>query len=271
MLFLLFYNLLYKISKNMVYTMPITQRLKKLVKSLHQKVFREQNGLFIAEGEKLAVELVKSNYQVELIIIRESPTAEVQDVVIHYSDRGIPIFSAPKHIFDQLTNTKTPQTIICIVNIKEQNLIPDEPFIALDGISDPGNVGTIIRTAEWFGYKQVILGRDSADIYNPKTVRSTMGSIFRMNIIYEPNLAYFIKETFPTHKIFAADVNSKNLIETIKLPKKYGIVLGSESHGISEQVKSIIDKDFKIEGFGSAESLNVAVSAGICFYNFRKK
>jgi len=255
----------------MLYTMPVTQRLKKLVKSLHQKIFREQNGLFIAEGEKLALELVKSSYQPELIIIRESPTAEVQDVVNYYSDKGIPVYSAPKHMFDQLTDTKTPQTIICIVNIKEQKILPDEPFVALDGISDPGNVGTIIRTAEWFGYKQVILGRDSADIYNPKTVRSTMGSIFRMNVIYDPNLALFIKDRFPKHKIFAADVNSTNTLESIKPTKKYGLIFGSESHGISEQIKSIIDSDFKIIGYGSAESLNVAVSSGICFYHFTKK
>ncbi len=250
--------------------MPISQRLKKLVKSLHQKAFRDQNGLFLAEGDKLSQELIKSDFHVELIVIKESPTAEVLEIVDHFGDSGIPVYSAPKHQFDQLTDTKTPQTIVCIVNIKVRELIPDLPFIALDGISDPGNLGTIIRTADWFGYKQVILGRDCADMYNPKTVRATMGSIFRVNVIYAPELPEYIGVNFKGYKLFAADVNSINPIDKIKVPAKYGIVFGSESHGISESVKKMADKDFKITGMGSAESLNVAVSAGICMHSFTK-
>lgn len=255
----------------MVYTMPITQRLKKLVKSLHQKQFRDQNGLYVVEGEKLAKELVKSGNLPELLIIRESPTSDVQDIVNYYGDRGIAVYSAPKHLFDQLSDTKTPQSILSIVTIPPEPELDDSSFIALDGISDPGNVGTIIRTADWFGISQVILGRDCADIYNPKTVRSTMGSIFRVKVRYEPLLSEFISDNFKGHKIFGADLSSNNGLESIKVPKKFGIIFGSESHGISTEVKSIVSNDFIIPGAGSAESLNVAVSAGVTLYYFTKK
>ncbi len=251
--------------------MPITQRLKKLVKSLHQKQFRDQNGLFVAEGEKLAMELVKSDFQPELIIIRESPTSDVQDLVNYYGDKGIPVYSAPKHLFDQLTDTKTPQSIISIVTIPQEPVLDSNSFIALDGISDPGNVGTIIRTADWFGINQVILGRDCADIYNPKTVRSTMGSIYRVKVRYEPILSEYIRENFKGHKIYSADLSSTNNLESIEVPKKFGVIFGSESHGISQEVKSVVDTDFIITGAGSAESLNVAVSAGITMNYFTKK
>ena len=169
--------------------MPITQRLKNLVKSLHQKQFRDQNGLYVAEGEKLAKELVQSDQLPELIVIRESPTSDVQDIVNYYGDKGIAVYSAPKHLFDQITDAKAPQSIVSIVSIPQEPELNNDSFIALDGISDPGNVGTIIRTADWFGINQVILGRDCADLYNPKTVRSTMCSIFRVKVKYEPMLS----------------------------------------------------------------------------------
>lgn len=251
--------------------MPISQRLKKLIKSLQQKPFRDQNGLFLAEGEKLARELFNAKYQPELILIKESPSSDVLDIIDQFAESGVPVYTAQKHQFDQLCEAKSPQNILSVVTIPKVEILPDESFIALDGIADPGNVGTIIRTADWFGYKQVILGRDCADMYNPKTVRSTMGSLFHLNVVYEPNLGEFIRENFKGYKIFGASVHSNNSIESLKKPKKYGFIFGSESHGLSEDVKKVITSDFKIEGCGSAESLNVAIAAGICLYNFSKK
>ncbi len=251
--------------------MPITQRLKKLVKSLHQKQFRDHNGLYVAEGEKLTKELVASDLLPELVVIRESPTSDIQDMVNMFGDKGIPVYSAPKHLFDQLTDTKSPQSIISIVAIPSEPELDSSSFVALDGISDPGNVGTIVRTADWFGINQIILGRDCADIYNPKTVRSTMGSIFRVKVRYEPLLSEYIRDNFKGHKIYAANLSSSNNLESIKVPKKFGIIFGSESHGISQEVQSIIDKDFIIAGSGQSDSLNVAVSAGITLHYFTKK
>lgn len=255
----------------MHYTIPITQRLKKLVRSLHQKQFRDQNDLFIAEGFHLVEELQRSKYVPELLVCKDSPAFHVIDVLDKFADRGTPIYSAPKHQFDQMCDTKTPQGVIAVINKAEQNVLNDESFIALDGVSDPGNVGTIIRTADWFGYKQIILGRDCADLYNPKVVRATQGAIFRTNIIYAPELADFIKENFKKFKFYGASIDAESSMTKFRPKTKYGIFFGSEAKGFSSEVEELIHNHYKIEGLGKSESLNVAVSVGISLYHFAGK
>ncbi len=260
------------IKTHMHYTMPITQRLKKLIKSLHQKQFRDQNDLFVAEGQRLCEEIIESDFLAELLVVKDSPTQEVTEIVDYFADKGIPVYTAPKHQFDQICNTKTPQGIITVVNNKNPELLPDEPFIALDAVADPGNIGTIIRTANWFGYKQVILGRDCADKYNPKTVRSTMGAIFKTQVHHTHDLAGFIKEHFPKHQLLGASVNTKTELESLsfKDEKQYGVFFGSEANGLSAEIEAILDKEYIIPGIGKQESLNVAVSVGISLYHLTK-
>ena len=255
----------------MHYSMPISQRLKKLIKSLHHKQFRDQNALFIAEGEKLAEELVNSEYYTELVVVKDSPNSNVVDLVDKFVDTGVAIYTAPKHQFDQICDAKSPQNIIAVVSKQEMEIDTNKPVIVLDGISDPGNLGTIIRTADWFGYDQIILGPECADCYNPKAIRSTMGSIFKTSIVRENNIKHFISENLKDHLFYGASVNSKTNIEKIK-PKsdKYGIIFGSESHGISDELSDLVDEEFIIGGKGNAESLNVAVAAGITLFNFSK-
>ncbi len=248
--------------------MPISQRLKKLIKSLHQKQFRDENGLFLVEGEKLAHELLESDFHPELILIKDSPAPGIIDCIEKFAQNGTPVYTAPKHQFDQVCDTKTPQNILAVVNIKHREILSNEPFIALDGISDPGNVGTIIRTAEWFGFKQLILGKDCADLFNPKTVRSTMGAIFKVRLKYESELANYLKETFPKHKIFGASAHAKKSLKELRPGKKYGLIFGSEAHGFGEHIQAIIDDEFVIEGKGNIDSLNVASAASIAMYHF---
>jgi len=253
--------------------MPISQRLKKYVKSLHQKQFRDENELFVAEGEKLAMELLSSNYQTELIVVRESSSGCVIELADQFSEKGVSVYIAPKHQFDQLCDTKAPQGIISVVSYKEQICYPDESFIALDGVSDPGNVGTIIRNADWFGIKQVIISSECSDAFNPKTIRSSMGSIFRVSILYADDLVSYINQNFKAVKLFGADVGYDKLLSSVRPTKQFGLIFGNESKGISEEVAKQISSTFKIEGFGECESLNVAVSVGISLYHFtlRKK
>jgi TrmH family RNA methyltransferase len=256
----------------MHYTMPITQRLKKLIKSLHQKQFRDQNDLFVAEGQRLCEEIIDSDFQAELVVIKDSPTQEITEIVDHFADKGVPVYTAPKHQFDQICHTKTPQGIITVVNIKKPVLLPDEPFLALDAVADPGNIGTIIRTANWFGIKQIILGRDCADKFNPKTVRSTMGAIFKTQVHHTHDLPGFVKENFPKHQLLGASVNTKTDLESLdfKNEKLYGVFFGNEANGLSEESLSILDQEFIIPGIGNQESLNVAVSVGISLYHLTK-
>lgn len=254
----------------MHYSIPISQRQRKLIKSLHQKQYRDQNSLFVAEGIKLCQELINSDYEAVQIIARDSPSADVINLVDKFNDKGIPVYTAAKHIFTQMCKQKTPEGIIAVVNIKEKKIQKNEPYIALDGVSDPGNVGTIIRSAEWFGIKQVILGENCADHFAPRTVRASMGSVFRVRVSYQSDLYTFLEENFNKIDCYAANIHTKNKLEDLKPKGKFGLLFGSESHGINEKFKNIIKDEFIIAGNGSAESLNVSVSAGIAMNHFAK-
>jgi len=254
----------------MTYSMPVTQRLRKLVKSLYQKQYREQNGLFVAEGEKLVEELLNSDNALELVVLRESPTQAALEILERISERPVPVYNAPKHVFDQMCDTKTPQCILALSAVKESIIMPDEPFIALDGVADPGNVGTIIRTADWFGIKQVILNKNCADKYNPKVVRSTMGSIFKIEVIETVDLYETLNTNFKKHKIYGATLDGKKSIDQVKFAKKFGLLFGNEARGLSENLLQLLNETYKIEGYGNAESLNVSVAAGISMFHFAK-
>ncbi|MDQ1265158.1 MAG: methyltransferase, TrmH family [Bacteroidota bacterium] len=255
----------------MVHSVPVSQRLSKQIRSLKRKPFREENRLYIAEGEKLCEELLSSAHNAEMIIVKDFNDDNVRILAERFASLNLPIYSAAGKQFALFCDSVTPQSILAVVQMKEQNFMPDKPFIALDGVSDPGNAGTIVRTAEWFGINQIIFGADSADIFNPKTVRSTMGAIFKCNLLYEENLADFIKTCFPKHELFGASLVTANKLEEIK-PKnsRFGLVFGNESAGISCDMKELLKKEFKITGLGRSESLNVAVAAGIALYHFAK-
>lgn len=254
----------------MHYAIPITQRLKKLIKSLHTKPFRDENGLFVAEGEKLAEELLKSDYTTELIIVRESSAHNVINIADQFAEKGVPVYVAPKHQFDQICDTKTPQGIISVVNLKDPEPVSGESFIVLDAISDPGNVGTIIRTADWFGIKQIVLGKESADAFNPKSVRASMGSIFRISIFYTEDLPAYLNDNYKKIKLYGADINATETIDKMKLKAPFGLVFGSEAHGISPEITGMLSNSYKIDGHGEAESLNVGVAVGIALHHFCK-
>lgn len=255
----------------MYYAMPLTQRLRKNIKSLSHRSFRDDNSIFLVEGEKLCSELLKSNIVPECVVIKDMPSVEVIDLLEQFSEKAVPIYTTPKHVFDQMTDAKTPQNIVAVVHKLPMNIDFNLSFVALDNVQDPGNVGTIIRTAEWFGINQIILGNNTADIFNPKVVRSTMGSIFRINFYETDNLAEFLKKNYKKFKIFGASLQSKNKLDTIKISKNIGLVFGNESKGISAEVAAVLSSDFIIEGDSVTESLNVAVSAGIALYHFTKK
>lgn len=252
----------------MYFSTPMTLRLKKLIRSLHQKQYRDHHNLFIAEGEKLCSELLKSDFTAEAIVFRDMPSQDVIELVEAFMDKGVPINSAPKHLFDQVCEAKSPQGILAIVNKKFTKISKKSNFIVLDGITDPGNVGTIIRTAEWFGIKQVVITGDSADYFSPKCVRSSMGSILRVNISYTDNIIEFLEKNYPNVPLYGASLDTKKAIDTVDFKGQCGLVFGSESHGISSILQDKITENFIIKGVGAADSLNVAVSVAISLYQF---
>lgn len=253
------------------YAIPITQKLRKLVRSLNQRQNRDQHGLFLAEGIKLCQEAYHSDFTIETVVVKDSPSAEVLDLIEKFADEGVPIYNAPKHQFDQMSTTKTPQGIVAVVTKQTLDMVPGDNFVVLDGINDPGNLGTIIRTAEWFGIKQVITGNETADHFNPKAVRASMGAIFRVPVIQvEEDLIGTMKEHFTDIPLYGATLGSDKALIDCKPKGKMGLVFGSESHGISEVMLNNLTHNYTIKGVGSSDSLNVAVAAGIAFNHFSK-
>lgn len=245
---------------------PLTNNFKKFVKSLHLKKNRDDEQLFIAEGNKICFELASCDFKIIAIILKEGYSQTLYDLIEQFAVREIDIFLASENQFTQISDTKTPQDIIAVVEYPNNSINFRQDFVLLDGISDPGNLGTIFRICDWFGFKNVILTNDSADQYNPKVVRSSMGSVFRCNVISIDWFGDFYKQNYKGFRLLGATLNAQNNLSSIDDFSHTGLVFGNESKGISQEILNMLDYEFKIEGTGSAESLNVANAAAISLY-----
>ena len=220
---------------------------------------RRKTGLFVAEGERLCAEIPKEDL-VEVFMsvgYRASHPTERCDYVLKNGE------------FERLADTKHPQGILAVARQRRYALsdIPDgKLYIILDTIQDPGNLGTIIRTAEAAGVAAVIMNKGCAEIYSPKVVRSTMGSIFRVPFLCTDDLENVIAEMKQSGvKIYAADMSGKNISE-IKLADKRAFIIGNEANGITEEVLRLADEKVSIPMAGKVKSLNAAVSSAILMY-----
>jgi TrmH family RNA methyltransferase len=246
----------------------ITPFARKLIRSLHDRKHRYNERMFIAEGEKTCADLLKSSLSAEFVIVYGGASEYCFWLAEQFYENGAEVYTAGHATFEQLTDAKTPQGIFAVVRMPEPDTAFKNSFIALDGIADPGNIGTIIRTADWFGFKNIVLSPNCADVFNPKTVRATMGSIFSMNLVYNTDLPQFLKEF--EGETFGATLEAEITLEDCKPNGNFGLILGSESHGISENVRNFLKTEFIIPGSGNAESLNVGIAAGISLYHFSK-
>ena len=229
------------------------------IKSLHQKKYRKESGIFIIEGIKSIIEFIGSSYQ-----IHSSYYLPQYHSLLPNLPTNIKLFEVNNAELDKISTLQTPQGILALVNIPESTKINRSALkntftLVLDGVQDPGNMGTIIRTADWFGFKQIICSTNTVEIYNPKVVQATMGSLSRINIFYE-DLPEFLKSN--TIPVFGALLEGKSLYTTDW--KKEGlIILGNEGQGITEEILPYITNKVTIPRVGGAESLNVAISAAI--------
>lgn len=220
--------------------------LIKMINKLKKKKFRNEKNLFLIETRKMIDEAIKSNRNIEYIIQKESNEL-VYDNSILIEDK----------LFNEISNLVTPDGYMAIVSKYNEDKL-SENILILDNIQDPGNMGTLIRSAEAFGYNTII-SINSVDYYNEKVLRSTMGSIFRLNLI-ETNYEFI--NTLNDYKIYIADMNGEDFREMESSQKK-AIVIGNEGNGISEEIKKIPHKLVKIPMQGKVESLNAAVSGSI--------
>ncbi len=231
----------------------------KYIQSLGQKKFRQQEGLFIAEGPKLVNDLLemKNSAIQEIFALKEwiEDNKKVAD-----SNTVVEITAIELEKISQLT---TPNQVVAVVKrfaIDENFVVKNKITLALDNIQDPGNMGTIIRIADWYGVDQVVCNTQSADMYNAKVIQSTMGSIARVNVFYTELSAWLTKQK--NIPIYGAMLNGED-VTAIKKIKEGIIVIGNESKGISEKVLKSVNKKITIPQKGKAESLNAAVATGI--------
>jgi TrmH family RNA methyltransferase len=234
---------------------------KKFVNSLKQKKFRIQHDSFIVEGAKMLNELLQSDYIIEAIFATQN--------WIDKNSREEAIIISEKEL-KQISSLKTPNEVLAVVKQKENRSIDfsSQLTIALDQIQDPGNLGAIIRTADWFGISNIICSKDCVDLYNSKVIQATMGSFFRVNVIYK-DLAPFIKDN-QNLTIYGALLEGE-IITKKKINLNGSILLmGNESNGISNDLIPLINERIAIPKFGGAESLNVAVATAIICYESKR-
>ena len=224
------------------------------VRSLHQKKFRAETGLFVAEGRKVVEEALRSGWFISRTYTTDPDFAKLHPsaVLVRASD------------MEQLSALQTPPGYLSVVRSPDSGLpeVWPDRILALDGIRDPGNAGTMVRTADWFGVRTIISQQDAVEWFNPKLVQATMGSIFRVRTTecaLGPALASLHDQGYA---IIGADMEGTP-IGRMEWPERMVLVLGSESHGIREEIAALLTHQVTIPGSGSAESLNVAVAAGI--------
>jgi TrmH family RNA methyltransferase len=246
----------------------ITKSDIKFIQSLKLTKFRKENKMFVVEGNKLVSELLASDFKVENILVTDTWLEKFPEMAA--SLKSYEIVNAKQ--MEQMSSMVTPPGIIATAQTPSYNINPKEAeneiILALDGINDPGNLGTMIRTADWFGINKIVCSQDCADAWQAKTIQSTMGSIFRIQII-ETDLKEFLSKTQNLNKsatpIYGALMEGENIFKK-KIEKKNGvIIIGSESHGIRENVLSLVTSPIHIpRGNGSlTESLNASAAAAI--------
>ena len=244
----------------------------KHIRKLKEKKYRDQNNEDIIEGWKMVEEAIQEKASIKNIIICDDceKTGSIPKDLMYEIAKYNCIY-VTKKIFELLTEVVNPQGIIAIVGKenKESNIDKDQEIIlALDDIQDPGNLGTILRTADSVGLKQILVSKGTADAYNPKVVRSTMGAIFRIKIIECENLENKLKELQKSnYKILVTSLQTKQSIYDVKYNKTV-VVIGNEAKGVSENIQKIADKKVKIPMLGKTESLNASVATGIILYEY---
>jgi TrmH family RNA methyltransferase len=248
----------------------LTKKEIKFIKSLYLKKNRDKEKYFIIEGKRAVEEAFKYNKNTETVILTHEFVDKNSSFINQLNELKIHYETISSKEMNQISDVENSQGVIAKVkyfnySIDEliQNNILKSNIVILDSISDPGNMGAIIRTASWFGITCIISVNNCVSIYNTKLLRSTMGSIFHIPVIELDNVGFvFDKLKQNNYKIFAADIEGDSY-KDIKYPYKKAIIFGNEAHGISNNIKNYIDKKITILKNGKGESLNVSVSAGI--------
>ncbi len=241
----------------MLITSLDNERVKKYIK-LKDKKYRDKCGEFIVEGTHLVLEAYKNNLIEELILEKDEVLPlDVENIVY-----------LPMEIIEKVSTVETPQTVMALCKKKEETTELKDKILLIDGIQDPGNLGTIIRSSVAFNIDTIVLSENTVDLYNPKTIRATQGMFFHINIIkrdLESVIAELKEKQIPVYGTlvgYGSDVRS--LSEKDKL--RYALVVGNEGNGVRNSISNLCDKNLYINMNGNVESLNVAIATSILLY-----
>lgn len=243
----------------------------KHIRKLKEKKYRDEYGEYIIEGIKLINEAIEENQDVKTIIVCDNCDKETINQNAMYEVAKHNCVYVDEKVFSTITEVKNPQGILAVIgktNKEKEINFGEDVIVILDDIQDPGNLGTILRTVDSVGLNQIIVSKKSGDVYNSKVVRSTMGAIFRVNVIESDNLVETIKQ-LKKHKftIVSTSLDTDKSMYDIQY-KKTVIVIGNEANGVSKEIQEISDKKIKIPMLGKTESLNASVATGIVLYEY---
>lgn len=244
----------------------------KHVKKLKDKKYRDLNNEYIIEGIKLVKEAIQEKAKIKQIIIcEECENTEIIPKELTYEIAKYDCIYVTKQVFNSITEVKNPQGILAVVskeNTEKEIDYSQDIIVALDDLQDPGNLGTILRTVDSIGLTQILVSKGTADCFNPKVVRSTMGAIFRVKIIECEDLKNTLKEMKNHHfKIMVTSLQTNNSIYDVDYNKKV-IVVGNEANGVEKEIQDMADEKVKIPMLGKTESLNASVATGIVLYEY---
>ncbi len=242
----------------------------KMCRALKRKNGRAEQGRFIAEGRKLVLEAFSYATDKIYCVVLTEDFAEKEPQILKDAEKVCDkVFIVENKAFEDISDTDTPQGILAVVNIPKDDFEPDsdtKSIVILDGVSEPGNMGTVIRTAEALGYDGVCMMKGCADVYSPKTVRSTMGSVFRMKFKTGCDLEYIKSLQEKGFFVIATTPVGELALEALTVPEKTAVVIGNEAHGVCDELMGLAQSRVRISMDGMAESLNAAVAAGIVMH-----
>lgn len=253
----------------------------KYIRSLKEKKYRETEGKFLVEGLRLVTEAAESDVAIEVVVhTSEFANDETARMLLDsLARRDVELHEIRMREMEAISDTVTSQGIVGVAkkrasrldDVLSENAGKAMTLVALDHLTDPGNLGTIIRTCDWFGVRAILLSRDSVELYNPKVVRATMVSVFHLPVVENLNLEDELKMMkTKVFRIYVTDLAGDVSHVDVAYAAKSVLVLGSEAWGVKDELKKLADVRMKIQRSGQAESLNVAVACGIVLAEMRR-
>ena len=244
----------------------LSKNTVKFIKSLHQKKYRLESGKFFVEGEKSVVEVLQSSFTVDLILVTQEFATKHASLL---SGKAFEVIFVTPNQLEQVGQYQSNDAALAVVQMKPNQAftpVKGELILALDEVRDPGNLGTIIRIADWYGINKLIFSTHTAEFYNPKVIQSSMGSFTRVQFYYGDLAQAFQEWKLPVYGAFLEGES----IHELANPTPGVLLLGNESQGISKEVEKWVSSKITIPSFGKAESLNVAIATAIFCDNFKR-